>query len=273
MSQEPYTIGAFAKLTGVTERTLRYYDRKGLLHPSSRNGFGHRYYTNGDLIRLQHILTLKYLDYSLDEIDRFLNEPGHDLRQSLTIQHELLQNKKAQLDRILETMGRMRSIVDGFRDIESSHILMLIHTLEHEEAQKSWLTERLPSEYVKALFMENASPEERLAAERKMMQLHVELHDCAKRGCDPHDPQVQQLADELLAVIQHAVNVQISDLRGRFEELELAGQLDFDPALFPGLGSEAEEQFLSDVFEYALLRSEQGEQGEQGGDGDDGTKA
>ena len=55
-----YPIGAFAKMTAITERTLRYYDRKGLLKPSSRNEQGHRYYTDKDLIQLQKILTLKY---------------------------------------------------------------------------------------------------------------------------------------------------------------------------------------------------------------------
>lgn len=264
MNEQSYTIGAFAKLTGVTERALRYYDRKGLLHPSSRNEFGHRYYTNGDLLRLQHILTLKYLDYSLEEIDRFLNEPDYDLRQSLAFQYELMQKKKAQLDQILATMGRLRAIVDGFRDLDSVYVLMLIHALEHEEAQKSWLAERLPGDYVKALFMEDISPEERLAAERKMMRLHVGLHECAKRGCDPRDPEVQLLAEELLAVVQNTIEMQIHDLRGRFEELELEGKLEFDPTLFPGFGTPEEEQFLSDALECAMvnIQDKQGEDGQ-----------
>ncbi|WP_353961243.1 MerR family transcriptional regulator [Paenibacillus sp. S-12] len=56
-----YTVKAFAKLTGVTERTLHFYDRKGLLAPSSYNEHGHRLYSKDDIPTMQKIITLKYL--------------------------------------------------------------------------------------------------------------------------------------------------------------------------------------------------------------------
>lgn len=67
-----YTTGEFAKKAGVSVRTIRYYDKQGMLKPSHVSQSGYRLYTDGDFARLQKILTLKYLGFSLEEIRRFL---------------------------------------------------------------------------------------------------------------------------------------------------------------------------------------------------------
>lgn len=58
-----YMVREFAKLAGVTVRTLHFYDREGLLKPSQYTGKNHRLYQQKDLLRLQQILTLKYLGF------------------------------------------------------------------------------------------------------------------------------------------------------------------------------------------------------------------
>ena len=63
-----YTTGQFAKMAGVTLRTIRYYDKIGLLKPSHILDNGYRQYCNKDLITLQKILALKELGFSLEEI-------------------------------------------------------------------------------------------------------------------------------------------------------------------------------------------------------------
>ena len=63
-----YKTGEFAKLANVTERTLRYYDKIGLLKPSSILSNGYRQYTDSDLLKLQKILSLKHLGFSIEEI-------------------------------------------------------------------------------------------------------------------------------------------------------------------------------------------------------------
>ncbi len=66
--ERKYTIGEFAKLTGMTERTLRHYDQTGILKPAELTEYGHRVYNNRSIIQLQKILVLKFLDLSLGEI-------------------------------------------------------------------------------------------------------------------------------------------------------------------------------------------------------------
>ncbi|WP_077320551.1 MerR family transcriptional regulator [Virgibacillus proomii] len=63
-----YTIGELSKKTGVTIRTLDYYDEIGLLNPASTTKGGHRLYGEAELLRLEQILSLKFLGFSLDKI-------------------------------------------------------------------------------------------------------------------------------------------------------------------------------------------------------------
>ena len=71
-----YRIAQFAQLAGVTVRTLQYYDRMGLLRPSATTEANYRLYTTADLLKLQQILTLKWMGFSLSEIGAILSPPG-----------------------------------------------------------------------------------------------------------------------------------------------------------------------------------------------------
>ncbi|MGH2509988.1 MAG: MerR family transcriptional regulator, partial [Ktedonobacteraceae bacterium] len=83
MEQPFYTTSRFARQACVTVRTLRYYDREGLLSPSAHTQAGHRLYSNADLARLQQILALKFLGFSLDEIRHCLCVGPTSLREAL----------------------------------------------------------------------------------------------------------------------------------------------------------------------------------------------
>lgn len=67
------TISQIAKLSGISVRTLQYYDEIGLLKPSSLSESGYRLYDEEALGKLQQILTLKELDFSLKEIQHLLS--------------------------------------------------------------------------------------------------------------------------------------------------------------------------------------------------------
>ncbi|MET3290804.1 UNVERIFIED_CONTAM: DNA-binding transcriptional MerR regulator [Brevibacillus sp. OAP136] len=77
MDKMVYTTSQLAEMAKVSSRTLRYYDKVGLLSPSDYSESGYRLYTDEDFPRLQHILVLKFLGFSLAEIKAFLhNGPG-----------------------------------------------------------------------------------------------------------------------------------------------------------------------------------------------------
>src|SRR5262249_30288509 len=76
MRFEALKVGELAQRTGLTVRTLHHYDAIGLLRPSLHTEAGYRLYTAGDIARLQQVLSLRQLGFSLDEVRGCLDRPG-----------------------------------------------------------------------------------------------------------------------------------------------------------------------------------------------------
>lgn len=95
-------IKKFAELTGVSVRTLHYYDEIGLLKPSSVDRFtGYRYYDESSVLRMQEILFYRELDFSLKSIAEILSSPNYDREKALKEQKKLLTLKKERLERLI----------------------------------------------------------------------------------------------------------------------------------------------------------------------------
>ncbi len=94
-------INEVAKLTGVTVRTLHYYDEIGLLRPGAVTEAGYRVYDAAELETLQQILFLRELDFPLSEIRELLAQPDYDRDDVLKKQRELLMQKRARLDGLI----------------------------------------------------------------------------------------------------------------------------------------------------------------------------
>src|SRR5918997_4153601 len=71
-----WKVGELAQRTGLSVRTLHYYDEIGLLAPSRRSEGGHRLYTAEDVVRLQRIKSFRALGFTLREVRRCLDRPG-----------------------------------------------------------------------------------------------------------------------------------------------------------------------------------------------------
>jgi DNA-binding transcriptional MerR regulator len=100
-----YRVGEVATLTRVSIRTLHHYDRIGLLRPATHSAGGYRLYGESDLLRLQQILTLRYLGFPLKRIGELLDRPDFDLVASLRVQQRVLQERIAELARISAALG------------------------------------------------------------------------------------------------------------------------------------------------------------------------
>lgn len=103
------TVKEVSALTGVTVRTLRYYDRIGLLRPEAVTEAGYRLYGDVALERLRHILLYRELGFSLREIGTMLDAPGFDRGRALEQQARLLEMKAEHLRNLAEfTRGIQR---------------------------------------------------------------------------------------------------------------------------------------------------------------------
>ncbi|NEN82356.1 MerR family transcriptional regulator [Paenibacillus elgii] len=134
------TTGQIAKKTGITLRTLRYYDQIGLLSPSQHSQSSARLYSKEDMIRLQKIQTLKYIGLTLQEIKEVIREESlseHDLRSSLTAQKETLRQKLAHMEVVVKAINQAIGIMKNkSEDVEWSGLIELIHAVHSE---KNWV--------------------------------------------------------------------------------------------------------------------------------------
>lgn len=95
------TVNEVSKLTGVSIRTLQYYDTIGLLKPSEYTESGYRLYDDTNLERLQQILLFKELEFPLKDIKKIIDAPNFDRNKALEQQIELLTMKKEHLEDLI----------------------------------------------------------------------------------------------------------------------------------------------------------------------------
>lgn len=128
-----YTTGQFAKLAGVTIRTIRYYDKIGLLKPSKILDNGYRQYCNQDLITLQKILSLKELGFSLEEIyPLIIDDNKESFRESLKLQSSLIDQKIKHLNNLKAAIKSTERLLNR-QNISWEKIIELINLTNDED--------------------------------------------------------------------------------------------------------------------------------------------
>lgn len=109
--QQTWKVGELAQLTGLTIRTLRYYDKIGLFGPSAHSDSGHRLYTASDLTSLQQILSLKELGLSLDEIRSLIAGKDDHLAEIVALQIARLKEKITAQQMLLRELEHVASLM------------------------------------------------------------------------------------------------------------------------------------------------------------------
>lgn len=110
-----WKVGELAREVGVTVRTLHHYDRLGLVSPSARTPAGYRLYGEEELVRLQKVLSLRQLGFSLNEIRASLDEEKWTTTQVLEMHLARLESQIAELQRLRD---RVRRLISGLRNSE-----------------------------------------------------------------------------------------------------------------------------------------------------------
>lgn len=100
-----YKTGQFARLANVSERTIRYYDKIGLLKPSFVMENGYRQYSDLDLLKLQKILSLKHLGFSIEEIFPMVMD-NTNIKESFELQIDLIEDKISHLQSLKDALKR-----------------------------------------------------------------------------------------------------------------------------------------------------------------------
>ena len=186
------TVHEVSQLTGVSIRTLQYYDRIDLLRPAAYSGAGYRLYDDAAMETLQQILLFRELEFPLKEIRRIIQNPSFDRGKALDQQIELLRLKKERLENLI---GLARGIrMNGGR---TSMDFTAFDTKKIDEyaaeAKASWGETAAYREYEQK--SKDRTPAQTAALSGQMMDIFAELG--AVRGESPASERAQALVRKL----------------------------------------------------------------------------
>lgn len=219
MDRQYYTTSQFAQKAAVTARTLRFYDKVGLLSPSMYTEAGHRLYSDENLWSLQQILALKFLGFSLEEIKVCLQTNPERLQETLAMQKAMMREKRSQLDTILQALEKAEELLkDNQRDWDA--IIINVIQAMHMEQNKNWVNKYLTDEQqqqMAAISQKSYSPEaaqkiadwgknwteeDQRRASQQWDAVFAELRRLVAEGKDPTGAEGQALAKQQCELIR-----------------------------------------------------------------------
>ncbi len=250
-----YLIGEFAEITGVTVRTLHYYDEKGLLKPEKDLDSGHRRYKYDDLIQLQKITTFKFLGFSLKEIKKLITQK--DFQDSLQKQKELMQNKKEETDMILKSIERIMEIYEEFGIVDENIIISSINDVHRKKEQKRWIEENLSERY--SVIMDSISSEEEEKLAKQTAGIYEKI--IALSDKDPSNSNVQAVIEEFVSLLKPIIDIDTlkHDVNNLQEDTNKPISNDNDAFIFSNPLSEKKQEFVSTALNIYLAKRNGGE--------------
>ena len=185
------TVNEVSKRTGVSIRTVQYYDRIGLLRPACRTEAGYRLYDDAALERLQQILLFRELEFPLKDIRKIMENPAFDREKALEQQIALLTLKKQHLEDLIDLARKIQSTGGNIMDFTAFDTKKIKEYTE--QAKKEW----------------GETPEYKEFEEKAAYKTTKEVRDISKQlmdivaafggmqGKDPADPEVQAQVKKL----------------------------------------------------------------------------
>ena len=184
-------IKEFADFTGVSVRTLHYYDEIGLLMPAFVDKTtGYRFYDEKSFLRMQEILFYRELDFSLKRIEEILSSPNYDKNKALNEQKQLLILKKERLDRLISAIDdavKGEDVMNAFDNSEFENY--------KAEAQERWGNTDAYKEYADKT--KNYSKNNWQSMTDGLNDILAEFAVCMKNGDTPNSSEAQNLVKKL----------------------------------------------------------------------------
>ncbi|EZH65143.1 MerR family transcriptional regulator [Bacillaceae bacterium JMAK1] len=217
------SIGNLSKKTGVTVRTLGYYDQIGLLSPASRTEGGHRLYDEPQIIRLEQIVSLKYLGFSLDEIKLIIDDGTESIYNSLEKQLHLVREQKAELQRVEQALESMHHSIRTDEEMNWSLLFQVMKLFQQDQRElKQRLDRYLDDQQKQKMLTANLDNEQRTEWLTLIADVKKHVNE------PPHSALAQQLATRWM---EHVYSMFGSD-EAFLENAWEAVRLEADGAMF-----------------------------------------
>ena len=226
------TVKEISDLTGISVRTLHYYDEIGLLKPTEKSDAGYRLYDDRALETLQQILFFREFDISLKEIKAVLDNPALDRNQILQVQRKMLVTKKermerliASIDDILKGENKMDFTIFTKTEVEEMFQTMLEHMPEN--MRNIAIKEFGSIEQWKKHYMEVVSSEEMQKGYAKVVEWYGGKDKFLSVARTPVSKEVAESYNKRIeAILQKLIAKQDCDIDS-FEVKELVGEYGF----------------------------------------------
>lgn len=189
------TVNEVSRLTGVSVRTLHYYDSIGLLRPTNVTESGYRLYDDAALEKLQQILLYRELEVPLKEIKKILNSNSFQREKALEEQIELLILKKEHLENLIDFAREMKRTGVSNMDFKVFDTSKIDEYAEKAKAQ--WGKTEAYKEFEQK--SKNWSKEDAAATGKDLMSIFCEFGKVIHK--DPADTEVQNLVKKLQGFI------------------------------------------------------------------------
>ena len=186
------TVREASRLTGVSIRTLQYYDRIGLLHPAEYTEAGYRLYDDAALEALQQILLFRELEFPLKDIRQILQSPSFARKKALEQQIELLRLKEERLETLIRLASEIKA-TGGKTNMDFSAFDTKKMDEYAAQAKASWGTTREYREYEQK--SKGRTQDENRELGERMMRIFAEIG--AVKNEDPGSGQAQALIKKL----------------------------------------------------------------------------
>lgn len=159
------TVKEVSELTGISVRTLHYYDEIGLFPPTHNSGAGYRLYDDKALETLQQILFFREFDIPLKEIKAVMDSPSLDINRILRTQREMLVSKKERMERLIASVDKIlkgdnRMDFTIFTKTEIEKMFQLMFESMQEEMRQTAIGEFGSVEAWKKHYVEAVSSED-----------------------------------------------------------------------------------------------------------------
>ena len=226
------TVKEISDLTGISVRTLHYYDEIGLLKPTEKSDAGYRLYDDKALETLQQILFFREFDISLKEIKAVLDNPALERNQILQVQRKMLVTKKermerliASIDDILKGENKMDFTIFTKTEVEEMFQTMLEHMPEN--MRNIAIKEFGSIEQWKTHYMEVVSSEEMQKGYAKVVEWYGGKDKFLSVARTPVSKEVAESYNKRIeAILQKLIAKQNCDIDS-FEVKELVGEYGF----------------------------------------------
>ena len=236
------TVNEVSKLTGVSIRTLQYYDKIWLLHPAKYSEAGYRLYDDAALETLQQILLFRELEFPLKEIKEIIGSPDFDRSKALGQQIELLRLKKEHIENLIELAKGIKLL--GVRNLKFDAFDTRKIDEYAAQAKASWGQTPAYKEYEEKA--KGRTKEEDKKIYQGMIDIFAEFG--AIRESDPASGEAQALVKKLQEYITEHMYTCTNEILSELGKM-YAGGGDFTKNI-DSFGGEGTAEFASKAIEY-----------------------